>query len=106
MRDFWNGLSKTAKFAFVVILVLVILGLASTAARAQACNTLDAAMEVLGETYGETLIFDGVQSDGSHVMATGNSETGTWSILIVRGDIACLSATGRSFDAFEAKPNV
>lgn len=100
-------LSRPAKAAFVGILVIVILGIASSMAKAQAqqCGPREDVLKLIAEKYGESPIFDGL-TQTSNILVTVNSGTGTWSVLTLQGELACLRASGLSFKTMPVKPNI
>lgn len=100
-------LSRPAKAAFVCVLVIVILGILTSMARAQTqaiCGPEAAMMVSLATKYGEAPIFSGDTGD-SRIVMTVNSSTGTWTALALQGGLACIRAAGRSFVTMPLKPN-
>lgn len=101
-----RNLSIPAKAALVGFLVLAVLAILSSVAKAQGvCGPAAAAMESLATKYGETMIFSGDTGNGSQIVVTVNSDTGTWSVLTLQSGMACLRASGQSFTSAPVKPN-
>lgn len=100
-------LSRPAKAALVGILVIVILGVASSIARANPqCGPEADVMAALVTKYGEAPIFSGDTDSTSRIVITVNSDTGTWTVLTLQSGVACFRAAGRSFATMPVKPNI
>lgn len=100
------NLSNPAKAALVGILVIVILGILSTVAKAATqCAPEVAVLEGLATKFGETPIFSGATESDSRIVMTVNPDTGTWTALTLQGGLACIRASGLSFSTMPVKPN-
>lgn len=70
---------------------------AATVTKRLQCDNADYIIEPLMAKFGESLLFvgDGTDDDqGTKIALLVNKETGTWTILQMRKDIACFLANG------------
>lgn len=99
------NLSRPAKAALVGFLVLAILAIMSSVARAQAqCGPAADVVAALVTKFGEAPIFSGDTGESRMIMMV-NRDTGTWTALTLQGGQAFIRAAGNSFKTMPAKPN-
>mgnify|MGYP003672639772 CR=1 FL=1 len=69
------------------------------------CGEYDKIVKTLQEDYGESLVFQGIMSNGTQLRQTfHNAESGTFSeILIVGANKACITGSGGSGEDIEYK---
>lgn len=79
--------------------------LASPAAAQQQCGTVEQAYKLLTETYHEQRIMTGAAAGGA-VAEVWASEEGTWTFLIIQGELACMIASGENVVLLPPPPNV
>ena len=75
-------------------LVAVFLFLGGESQAQQQCGPSATLPQMLMQNYGERPVFTGQTEDGSTVTFYVNDETGTWTIAVSQGPLACLAASG------------
>lgn len=76
---------------------------ASPALAEPQCGPTGAVLQWLSESHGEHMHARGFVQSGEMFGVFGNTESGTWTIVIVRGDgTTCLIAAGRDFALHDA----
>lgn len=64
------------------------------------CVNYEAMVVGLADSYGERRIISGLNGDGTVVQMFANTETGTWTAVILHPDgMACMVAAGEQFDS-------
>lgn len=86
------------KKLFVVLSMAVSLAShGATITKKLICENTTTIFTALTSKYGEVPIFAGAGTDddsGTHIVTLVNTETGTWTMLQIRNDVACFLATG------------
>lgn len=63
------------------------------------CENTTTIITALASKYGEKPVFAGVGTEddqGTNIVLVLNKDTGTWTLLQMRNDVACFLATGES----------
>lgn len=76
-----------------LILSAMLLSLLSPAAAQSPCGPPNEIMAYLQEKYGEQPVMTGEINEKVGLLVTA-SKTGTWTIIVVQGGIACIKASG------------
>lgn len=87
------------------LILAAILSATPALAQTPQCGPKADVLKMIAEKYGESPIFDGA-TRSSQVIVTVNSDTGTWSVLSLNAELACLRASGLSFTTMPVKPNI
>lgn len=72
----------------------------------QQCAPVAAVSEGLAQNYGESRQASGVAGNGAGMELYANTDTGTWTLLVVTAGTACLVASGGSYAQRMAGPGV
>ena len=83
--------------AFAALFVFV----ASESQAQSQCGPAATLAQHLSDAYGERPVFEGQTPDGSTVIFFVNDQSGTWTIAVVQGAVACLVSAG---NGAEMKP--
>lgn len=59
----------------------------------------------LSSQFGEEIIAQGGMDGGAKMETWANKSTGSWTVIVIRDDVACLAASGSTFTVKQAKPN-
>ena len=80
----------------LIIAALAVAFSVSTAQAQQQCGPAATLAQHLADNFGERAVFTGTAADGNTVVFFVNDSTGSWTIAIVQGAVACLVASGQS----------
>lgn len=78
------------------IVAALALCIAAPAFGQQRCGPAATLHEWFADSFGERVVFTGTTADGGLLMFFVNDETGSWTIAVTDGNIACLVASGQS----------
>ena len=70
------------------------------------CAQINEVHDILTGMYGEEMIAEGYDQRGSLVQWWGNSNSGSWTVIVVSGAIGCIAAQGEKFRRVILQPNV
>lgn len=78
-----------------VIAALAAVFIAAPAASQQQCGPSATLAQHLADNFGERPVFEGVTPDGSLLVFFVNDTSGTWTIAVIQGAVACLVSAGQ-----------
>lgn len=96
----------TRVFAIILVAWTAIACTAVTAWGQTQCGPYAAVVEGLAQNYGESRQAWGLSGDGQIMTIFANIDTGTWTLVAVRGMEACLVASGGNYGADPTGPGV
>lgn len=90
--------------AFIFILLALVLAISPAFAQsAPQCGPYLAVIEGLAARYGEDVVWSELRPDGSQVVITA-AEGGSWTVLLVEGDRACIATFGDEASSGPVRP--
>jgi len=95
------------KIVLGAIAVFLVLSMAKQANAQSQCGPEDQVAQLLGGKYNEAPVFRGVAANGALIVMWTNESTGTWTTTVHNGaGVACIVASGDSFETLSPPPNI